>query len=125
MSPVEESAKAMATLTQCTVARSQLEEAIGGVVKAEAQLKDNSREVKTRGPVVRLCVHSCPTHREMASFQWLRKTLDWVCVWERNAGSASHDAARLNCPFCHKPSGYHAFILVSQRKPHGLCGLYP
>lgn len=50
MSPVEESAKVVATLRQCTLARSQLEEAIGGVVKAEAQLKDNSREVRDPRP---------------------------------------------------------------------------
>lgn len=43
MSLVEEREKA--TLRQCVQARSQLEEAIGGVTRAEAQLKDNSREV--------------------------------------------------------------------------------
>ncbi|XP_029608907.1 nuclear receptor coactivator 4 isoform X3 [Salmo trutta] len=46
MSLVEEREKA--TLRQCVQARSQLEEAIGGVTRAEAQLKDNSREVKSQ-----------------------------------------------------------------------------
>lgn len=46
MSLVEEQEKA--TLRQCVQARSQLEEAIGGVTRAEAQLKDNSREVKSQ-----------------------------------------------------------------------------
>nr|XP_023826180.1 nuclear receptor coactivator 4 isoform X4 [Salvelinus alpinus] len=50
MSLVEEREKA--TLRQCVQARSQLEEAIGGVTRAEAQLKDNSREVKSQ-------LHTC------------------------------------------------------------------
>ncbi|XP_067092628.1 nuclear receptor coactivator 4 isoform X1 [Osmerus mordax] len=74
MSPVEESAKATATLTQCTLARSQLEEAIGGVVKAEAQLKDNSREVKSQ-------LHSCISrHLEVLRSRevWLLGQIDLV-----------------------------------------------
>lgn len=57
MFTVEEREKA--TLRQCVQARSQLEEAIGGVTRAEAQLKDNSREVSkaTRGPSYSLWSH--------------------------------------------------------------------
>lgn len=43
MSPVE---RENAALRQCVQARTQLEEAIAGVVKAEAQLRGNSREVR-------------------------------------------------------------------------------
>lgn len=46
MSLVEEREKA--TLRQCVQARCQLEEAIGGVTRAEVQLKDNSREVSQK-----------------------------------------------------------------------------
>lgn len=35
-----------AALRQCVQARAQLEEAIAGVIKAEAQLRGNSREVR-------------------------------------------------------------------------------
>lgn len=35
-----------AALRQCVQARVQLEEAIAGVIKAEAQLRGNSREVR-------------------------------------------------------------------------------
>lgn len=35
-----------AALRQCIQARAQLEEAIAGVIKAEVQLKSNSREVR-------------------------------------------------------------------------------
>jgi len=35
-----------AALRQCVQARAQLEEAIAGVIKADVQLKSNSREVR-------------------------------------------------------------------------------
>ncbi|XP_062851971.1 nuclear receptor coactivator 4 isoform X2 [Trichomycterus rosablanca] len=50
MSPVVETEDT--ALRQCLQARMQLEEAIAGVIKAEAQLKGNSREVKSQ-------LHSC------------------------------------------------------------------
>ncbi|XP_041723024.1 nuclear receptor coactivator 4 isoform X2 [Coregonus clupeaformis] len=72
MSLVEEREKA--TLKQCVQARSQLEEAIGGVMRAEAQLKDNSREVKSQ-------LHTCISrHLEFLRSRevWLLEQIDLV-----------------------------------------------
>ncbi|XP_031679268.1 nuclear receptor coactivator 4 isoform X3 [Oncorhynchus kisutch] len=72
MSLVEEREKA--TLRQCVQARSQLEEAIGGVTRAEAQLKDNSREVKSQ-------LHTCISrHLEFMRSRevWLLEQIDLV-----------------------------------------------
>ncbi|XP_029525548.2 nuclear receptor coactivator 4 isoform X1 [Oncorhynchus nerka] len=72
MSLVEEREKA--TLRQCVQARSQLEEAIVGVTRAEAQLKDNSREVKSQ-------LHTCISrHLEFMRSRevWLLEQIDLV-----------------------------------------------
>ncbi|XP_064788297.1 nuclear receptor coactivator 4 [Oncorhynchus masou masou] len=72
MSLAEEREKA--TLRQCVQARSQLEEAIGGVTRAEAQLKDNSREVKSQ-------LHTCISrHLEFMRSRevWLLEQIDLV-----------------------------------------------
>uniref|UniRef100_A0A8C8H1L7 Nuclear receptor coactivator 4 N-terminal domain-containing protein n=1 Tax=Oncorhynchus tshawytscha TaxID=74940 RepID=A0A8C8H1L7_ONCTS len=81
MSLVEEREKA--TLRQCVQARSQLEEAIGGVTRAEAQLKDNSREVKSQ-------LHTCISrHLEFMRSRevWLLEQIDLV---EQLKGEALH-----------------------------------
>ncbi|XP_041736492.1 nuclear receptor coactivator 4-like isoform X1 [Coregonus clupeaformis] len=63
-----------ATLRQCVQARCQLEEAISGVTRAEAQLKDNSREVKSQ-------LHTCIS-RHLESMRsrevWLLEQIDLV-----------------------------------------------
>ncbi|KAI4879899.1 hypothetical protein NFI96_016063 [Prochilodus magdalenae] len=61
-------------LRQCVQARTQLEEAIVGVMKAEAQLKGNSREVKSQ-------LHSCISrHLETLRSRevWLLEQIDLV-----------------------------------------------
>uniref|UniRef100_A0A4W5PK17 Nuclear receptor coactivator 4 n=1 Tax=Hucho hucho TaxID=62062 RepID=A0A4W5PK17_9TELE len=72
MFTVEEREKA--TLRQCVQARCQLEEAIGGVTRAEVQLKDNSREVKSQ-------LHTCIS-RHLESMRsrevWLLEQIDLV-----------------------------------------------
>ncbi|XP_077103157.1 nuclear receptor coactivator 4 [Siphateles boraxobius] len=63
-----------AALRQCVQARAQLEEAITGVVKAEVQLKSNSREVKSQ-------LHSCISrHLEILRSRevWLLEQIDLV-----------------------------------------------
>ncbi|KAJ8014268.1 hypothetical protein DPEC_G00038500 [Dallia pectoralis] len=72
MSAAEELEKG--ALGQCVRARSQLEEAISGVTRAEAQLKDNSREVKSQ-------LHSCISrHLEFMRSRevWLLEQIDLV-----------------------------------------------
>ncbi|XP_030626207.1 nuclear receptor coactivator 4 isoform X2 [Chanos chanos] len=72
MSPAEDREKA--ALRQCAQVRSQLEEAIAGVMKAEAQLRDNSREVKCQ-------LHSCISrHLEFLRSRevWLLEQIDLV-----------------------------------------------
>ncbi|KAM6956624.1 LOW QUALITY PROTEIN: nuclear receptor coactivator 4 [Aplochiton taeniatus] len=66
MSLVEEQEQTV--LRQCTQARTQLEDAICGVSKAEAQLKDNSREVKSQ-------LHSCISRH----LEFLRSREVWLC----------------------------------------------
>ncbi|KAL0964337.1 hypothetical protein UPYG_G00322450 [Umbra pygmaea] len=72
MSAMEDGEKGV--LWQCVQARSQLEEAIGGVMSAEAQLKDNTREVKSQ-------LHSCIS-RHLESMRsrevWLLEQIDLV-----------------------------------------------
>ncbi|CDQ59775.1 unnamed protein product [Oncorhynchus mykiss] len=72
MFTVEEREKA--TLRQCVQARCQLEEAIGGVTRAEVQLKDNSREVKSQ---LQTCIS-----RHLESMRsrevWLLEQIDLV-----------------------------------------------
>ncbi|KAA0717660.1 Nuclear receptor coactivator 4 [Triplophysa tibetana] len=61
-------------LRQCIQARTQLEEAIAGVMKAEIQLKSNSREVKSQ-------LHSCISrHLEILRSRevWLLEQVDLV-----------------------------------------------
>ncbi|XP_057198615.1 nuclear receptor coactivator 4 isoform X2 [Triplophysa rosa] len=61
-------------LRQCIQARAQLEEAIAGVMKAEVQLKSNSREVKSQ-------LHSCISrHLEILRSRevWLLEQVDLV-----------------------------------------------
>ncbi|XP_056617187.1 nuclear receptor coactivator 4 isoform X2 [Triplophysa dalaica] len=61
-------------LRQCIQARTQLEEAIAGVMKAEVQLKSNSREVKSQ-------LHSCISrHLEILRSRevWLLEQVDLV-----------------------------------------------
>ncbi|XP_060781548.1 nuclear receptor coactivator 4 isoform X2 [Neoarius graeffei] len=61
-----------AALRQCVQARAQLEEAIAGVIKAEAQLRGNSREVKSQ-------LHSCISrHLETLRSRevWLLEQID-------------------------------------------------
>ncbi|KAK9964018.1 hypothetical protein ABG768_005226 [Culter alburnus] len=63
-----------AALRQCIQARAQLEEAIAGVIKAEVQLKSNSREVKSQ-------LHSCISrHLEILRSRevWLLEQIDLV-----------------------------------------------
>ncbi|XP_041921644.1 nuclear receptor coactivator 4 isoform X2 [Alosa sapidissima] len=70
--PGEEREKS--ALKQCTQARAQLEEAIAGVMKAETQLRDNSREVKCQ-------LHTCISrHLEYLRSRevWLREQIDLV-----------------------------------------------
>ncbi|XP_076142485.1 nuclear receptor coactivator 4 isoform X2 [Alosa pseudoharengus] len=70
--PGEEREKS--ALEQCTQARAQLEEAIAGVMKAETQLRDNSREVKCQ-------LHTCISrHLEYLRSRevWLREQIDLV-----------------------------------------------
>ncbi|XP_036429668.1 nuclear receptor coactivator 4 isoform X2 [Colossoma macropomum] len=72
MSPVGE--KENTALRQCVQARTQLEEAIAGVMKAEAQLRGNSREVKSQ-------LHSCISrHLETLRSRevWLLEQIDLV-----------------------------------------------
>ncbi|XP_007247447.3 nuclear receptor coactivator 4 isoform X1 [Astyanax mexicanus] len=72
MSPVEE--KEMTALKQCVQAQTQLEQAIAGVMKAEAQLRSNSREVKSQ-------LHSCISrHLETLRTRevWLLEQIDLV-----------------------------------------------
>ncbi|XP_066534925.1 nuclear receptor coactivator 4 isoform X2 [Hoplias malabaricus] len=72
MSPVGEREKT--TLRQCAQARTQLDEAIAGVMKAEAQLRGNSREVKSQ-------LHSCISrHLETLRSRevWLLEQIDLV-----------------------------------------------
>ncbi|KAG5831557.1 hypothetical protein ANANG_G00304950 [Anguilla anguilla] len=72
MSPVEDREKTV--LRQCLQARSQLETAIAGVTRAEAALRDNSREVKSQ-------LHSCISrHLEFLRSRevWLLEQLDIV-----------------------------------------------
>ncbi|XP_010894520.2 nuclear receptor coactivator 4 isoform X2 [Esox lucius] len=72
MSAAEEQEKG--ALGQCVRARSQLEEAISEVTRAEAQLKDNSREVKSQ-------LHSCISrHLEFMRSRevWLLEQIDLV-----------------------------------------------
>ncbi|XP_048858670.1 nuclear receptor coactivator 4 isoform X2 [Brienomyrus brachyistius] len=62
------------TLWQCLQARTQLEAAIAGVTQAEAQLRDNSREVKAQ-------LHSCISrHLEFLRSRevWLLEQIDIV-----------------------------------------------
>ncbi|XP_070981329.1 nuclear receptor coactivator 4-like isoform X1 [Oncorhynchus clarkii lewisi] len=72
MFTVEEREKA--TLRQCVQARCQLEEAISGVTRAEVQLKDNSREVKSQ---LQTCIS-----RHLESMRsrevWLLEQIDLV-----------------------------------------------
>ncbi|KAL2083192.1 hypothetical protein ACEWY4_020965 [Coilia grayii] len=66
--------KEKSALRQCTQACAQLEEAITGVMRAEAQLRDNSREVKTQ-------LHTCISrHLEFLRSRevWLREQIDLV-----------------------------------------------
>ncbi|XP_063047507.1 nuclear receptor coactivator 4 isoform X2 [Engraulis encrasicolus] len=66
--------KERSALRQCTQARGQLEEAIAEVTRAEAQLRDNSREVKTQ-------LHTCISrHLEFLRSRevWLREQIDLV-----------------------------------------------
>ncbi|XP_027006055.1 nuclear receptor coactivator 4 isoform X2 [Tachysurus fulvidraco] len=61
-----------AALRQCVQSRAQLEEAISGVIKAEAQLRGNSREVKSQ-------LHSCISrHLETLRSRevWLLEQID-------------------------------------------------
>ncbi|XP_012679800.2 nuclear receptor coactivator 4 isoform X2 [Clupea harengus] len=70
--PGEEREKS--ALKQCTHARAQLEDAIAGVMKAEAHLRDNSREVKSQ-------LHTCISrHLEFLRSRevWLREQIDLV-----------------------------------------------
>lgn len=72
MSAVEEKEKT--PLRQCVQARTQLEQAIAGVMKAEAQLRGNSREVKSQ-------LHSCISrHLETLRSRevWLLEQIDLV-----------------------------------------------
>ncbi|XP_046732314.1 nuclear receptor coactivator 4 isoform X2 [Silurus meridionalis] len=72
MSPPGE--RETAALRQCVQSRAQLEEAISGVIKAEAQLRDNSREVKSQ-------LHSCISrHLETLRTRevWLLEQIDLV-----------------------------------------------
>ncbi|XP_076841802.1 nuclear receptor coactivator 4 isoform X2 [Brachyhypopomus gauderio] len=72
-----------ATLRQCVQARVQLDEAIAGVVKAEAQLRENSREVKAQ-------LHSCISrHLETLRSRevWLLEQVDLV---EQLKGDSLH-----------------------------------
>ncbi|XP_036402014.1 nuclear receptor coactivator 4 isoform X2 [Megalops cyprinoides] len=72
MSPAEDCEKAV--LRQCMQARSQLETAIAGVTRAEAMLRDNSREVKSQ-------LHSCISrHLEFLRSRevWLLEQIDIV-----------------------------------------------
>ncbi|XP_018621526.1 nuclear receptor coactivator 4 isoform X1 [Scleropages formosus] len=72
MSLMEDSGKA--ALRQCMQARSQLETAIAGVTLAEAQLRDNSREVKAQ-------LHSCISrHLEFLRSRevWLLEQIDII-----------------------------------------------
>ncbi|XP_016317353.1 nuclear receptor coactivator 4 isoform X1 [Sinocyclocheilus anshuiensis] len=72
MSPVGQKEKA--ALRQCIQAQAQLEEAIVGVIKAEVQLRSNSREVKSQ-------LHSCISrHLEILEVWevWLLEQIDLV-----------------------------------------------
>uniref|UniRef100_A0A673MMX0 Nuclear receptor coactivator 4-like n=1 Tax=Sinocyclocheilus rhinocerous TaxID=307959 RepID=A0A673MMX0_9TELE len=63
-----------AALRQCIQARAQLEEALAGVIKAEVQLRSNSREVKSQ-------LHSCISrHLETLRSRevWLLEQIDLV-----------------------------------------------
>ncbi|KAK3573731.1 hypothetical protein QTP86_032093 [Hemibagrus guttatus] len=65
-------ARENAALRQCVQAHAQLEEAIAGVIKAEAQLRGNSREVKSQ-------LHSCISrHLETLRSRevWLLEQID-------------------------------------------------
>ncbi|XP_026134971.1 nuclear receptor coactivator 4-like isoform X3 [Carassius auratus] len=72
MSPVGQREKA--ALRQCGQARAQLDEAIAGVIRAEVQLRSNSREVKSQ-------LHSCISrHLEILRSRevWLLEQIDLV-----------------------------------------------
>ncbi|XP_058651200.1 nuclear receptor coactivator 4 isoform X2 [Onychostoma macrolepis] len=72
MSPVGQKEKA--ALRQCIQARAQLEDAVAGIVKAEVQLRSNSREVKSQ-------LHSCISrHLEILRSRevWLLEQIDLV-----------------------------------------------
>lgn len=71
-----------AALRQCVQARAQLEEAIAGVIKAEAQLRGNSREVRGFKHVLNplLCVHYNPFIMPSLSVKLLLPHCFWQCV---------------------------------------------
>ncbi|KAJ8248451.1 hypothetical protein GJAV_G00242150 [Gymnothorax javanicus] len=111
MSPVEDREKTV--LRQCVQARSQLETAIAGVARAEAALKDNSREVKCQ-------LHSCISrhleflrsrevwlleqidivqqlkeetlHQQLQQLHWLRGQFD-ILIHQLEKSNHSHDLA--------------------------------